>query len=371
MRIGPHGLVYSEYYGHNYPRVLELLILLYSSGSIFYYRKFNFNNTDKMFLAFSAIFTISCYYHGRGWDIWRSCIILPYLLFFSLKNENPIRQIKFLIPVGIISSLIIILQRYLENYVKLDVLLTQDHSVRIGGLGQGLAYQATYLGFILVLILFFTEKLNYRQYFGALIVIIAIISTGTRAILFFVFLLVPYYLYIKIRVRPLITISYLIILLLSYYFLVDYFKMDLVIKESTARINKLSILSSAVIRLDLWITGIRVSLNNIIIGIGDFKTESVRSGLGLPIAHVQNGFIATLHYSGIFGFILYYKFIMNIITNSSKVMIGYIIMILYSIVNMTEIVWSSVQVQVVFFLLLSWISFHKSNVKTKQGVVSL
>jgi hypothetical protein len=361
LRLGPQGFL-TGYYSQGYPRVLELLILFFSLRYIDYKKNLNISKIEIYFVIYFFFYTISSLYFNRGWDVWRSCLLIPFLLYLTLKDNISTQNIKILVYVGILSSIIIIMQPYLLNMGVLDVFINPERGTRMGGLGQGLAYQATYLGFIITMILFLPKKLNSRHYLSALIIIVAIIATGTRIVLVYIIVMLPYFLYTKLKVKFLTTAIYLlftIVISFGLYMFVE--EVEYFIDGTIQRSDRKVVSESAGARIKLWVTGLNVSLNNLLIGIHDFKSESIKSGLGTPIAHVQNGFISTVHYSGIVGFITYYLFLIKTVNRGYSRKIGFLLLLLYGLLSMTEIVWQSVQVQVVFFILLSWMSSKSSN----------
>ena len=72
--------------------------------------------------------------------------------------------------------MVVILQTYAMDTRLNQLFFMNTRSMRLQGLGQGLAYQATYLGFILVIILFTPKRNNFWQYFVAIIIYFIMIN---------------------------------------------------------------------------------------------------------------------------------------------------------------------------------------------------
>lgn len=116
-------------------------------------------------------------------------------------------------------------------------------------------------------------------------------------------------------------------------------------------------------RYGAWINGLKVAAGSPIIGVDNFFDAARSQGIS-PRAHEQNGFIAMVNFGGVFTLVTYCLLILEIVRKTGmrsdgegreSAMTKYSVrfaLLSYMIYMMTEIIYDSIQAQVMFVLVL-------------------
>ena len=381
LRLSPSGLQFSFKQSagsmqavEGYPRLTELAIIAFFCTSLWY----TLLNLGKIglykYIAALSFFVISIrVFHYSQFDILRSGFISPMMLLcgcISLPmNKRRADNIYFFIIVSVlISSLIMLMQvAKVLDLPKLDIYDARHILIghRYLGLGQSYAYQSAYIlmgisvawAFILgkrprwqLLITYFTLAMSY----------IALVVTGTRTGYFAGALLLIYVLFRLGVSRAVLGIAIVALLMSGIFLATGSGNNNLLHGTQRALSSRLDLTED---RYGAWIAGLRVAAASPIIGVDNFPDAASSQGIHLR-AHEQNGFIALVNFGGVLTLVTYCLLIFEILRKTrmkndgkgqESAVIKYSVrfaLLSYTIYMMSEIIYSSIQVQVIFVLVL-------------------
>ncbi|GLI36458.1 hypothetical protein DAMNIGENAA_38910 [Desulforhabdus amnigena] len=283
-----------------------------------------------------------------------------------------------------ISSLAIFLQSL--NLIHLPAIEIYDISsqkvgYRYAGLGNSYAYESAYLwiGVSTVLGILFQKLKPKQMLFYLLITVIIFISaifTGARTGYVAGFITSIYALYKNNLIR---NIKNVVVTILIFTIFVG---MIFTINKEFLSGGIISTLSGRLQlednRLRAWIDGLTVALSSPVIGVGNYQSAASSQGI-VTIAHEQNGFIALINYSGILSFILYIFILLKIfqyltnphsrfdVLSTALINISLYTMIIYIIFMMTEIMYTSGQIQIIIFIIFGITLNYIRNAKPVEN----
>ncbi len=381
LRLSPGGLQFSfkQYEGSvgavkGYPRLVELAIIAFFLTTLSY----TLANLGKIglykyivVLSFLVI-GIRLFYYSQ-FDVLRSSFISPMMLLCGCvslpMNRRRADKIYLFIMVSmLISSMVMLLQ--VLKVLKLPALELYDErgviaGYRYLGLGQSYAYQSAYLlmGISIALAFILVKRPKWQFIFACFTLAmsyIALAVTGTRTGYIAGALLFVYALF-KAGVLKGILGIVLVALLMGGIFVATGSDKGILFNGTKGAFSS---------RLDLkgnrqaaWIAGLIVAAGSPIMGVDNFFDAATSQGIHVG-AHEQNGFIALVNFGGVFTLLTYCLLIWEIVRKTrmkndhdvkESATIKYSVrfaLLAYVIFMMSEIIYDSVQVQVMFVLIL-------------------
>ncbi len=352
-----------------YPRLVELLCIAFVAvHAIFVYREWKYVRVLPVAGLFLIIITAVRIYHGGGWDQLRSGFAIPILLFLALASYKMthgkfILFVSLFITVSILSGLIILFQPLLVFELPISPVYRGDVSVafRYAGLGQGYAYQSAYLliGLSLSLAMIFQMENKFLRVLSAInipIGLIAVIMAGARTGYVAAIVLIALSVWLNLKIGKMKLIPVILAIIMTIVILQF---SDIAGSAMETLLWRSNIEDS---RIDSWVPAINVATEWPIIGVPDYFTAAESLGLNPP-AHEQNGFLGIIIFAGVPALIVYVAFWRGIIKYTNFLRkyrysvecamwhaLIYSISV-YVVFLMTELVNTSVQVQLQMFIL--------------------
>ncbi len=357
-----------------YPRLTELAIIGFFCTTLWY----TLGNLVRIrlyrYIIALIFFVVSIrLIHYSQFDVLRSAFISPMMLLcgcisLPMDKRRSDNIYLFMIVSILASSLIMLLQ--VAKVLQLPVITMYDArgtilGYRYLGLGQSYAYQSAYLlmgisvawAFILgkrprwqLFITYFTLAMSY----------IALVLTGARTGYFAGALSIIYALFRLGVSKGILGIVIVALLMSGILFATGSSNRDLLQGTQGALSSRLNLQGG---RYGAWIPALKVAAGSPIIGVDNFFDAARSRGIR-PGAHEQNGFIAIVNFGGLLTLLTYCLLILEIVRKTrmrndsegqESAMIKYSVrfaVLSYMIYMMTEIIYDSIQVQVMFVLVL-------------------
>lgn len=389
LRLSTGGLVYTQFSEgmtvsiKGYPRAIELITVLLFFLSIPTILK-NILNEKYLLIFIGCLIMIALVrvYHGTWFDDLRAGIIIPMLAFLAV-NSYPLGVKKFktilvIIQLATISSCVfMILQPLyginLDNDAYMAVAPSIGH-YRYVGLGQSLAYQSAYLLYSLSISIACAlnreDKINQILAFISIAIgMPALLLTGARTGYISAILMILYVLYVLIfrgLVSPRKTIGAIILVLFMMVLSLVYLQPAI-----DTFVFRASVINTGY-RLLAWENALDVIYNNPFLGVANYLHSIKLLRLNM-IAHAQNTYLGLAIYAGVICAITYFLCLFklfSLIKDNKEKIIGKsfsfstarnLILINFMVFSFSEILTSSVQAQLVLFLILGILHSHKKT----------
>jgi O-antigen ligase len=373
IRISSSGLIFplNENILDGSPRLIEILSLIFIFLSIFI--KNHLKNKSVLLWGFLLLFILFLFSLFKPYysSYFRTSFLIPILLFFAIISKSfktrTIIYIFKLINVSIfISSLIVIL----SIIFKLDwsqTLEIGNNVKRYIGLGQSAPYQSFYMLIGLSINMFFLSTKQNKSYLYLVMIsieVLAILLNGARTgylIMFIIFAIYFYYNYSYLFNFKRLIVFVIIISLMSVYL------WDFIAPTFDNRFGNTSLSG----RDSVWQNALIIIAYNPLFGVQDFFSASTKMGLKV-IAHSQNGYFELIFWGGVITLFIavffYRKIYLEMMKNSNKQfkILLKMMFVIYSVFNITEILFMSAQVQISMFLIFGILI----NYNNRQQIVS-
>ncbi|EKA4522960.1 O-antigen ligase family protein [Vibrio cholerae] len=292
--------------------------------------KDNYNSQLKSFLIFGfGVVVVYSIYHvirGDGFSLARTLIAsLAYLIFVPWKRINP-QMVYYIIAIAaIVCGLNAFYERYILNIY------------RVGIATNPIPY-ALYVSFLVLSCVYLllnsqSKVLKLLASIGGVLSLAAIIMTDVRGIILFLPVAIIYLVITTIKpIWKYYIASILSIILLSGVFY-TIFQPEINARivqtqNEIALIKQGNLTSSIGIRLDLWMHGVDIIVQNPLFGVGDSGLQDSISQMTNPGAaiqpHLHNQYLDLLARYGIVGTLVIFLFCLALIFNLKNSAFEYI-----------------------------------------------
>ncbi|EOX1790592.1 O-antigen ligase family protein [Vibrio cholerae] len=283
--------------------------------------KVNYNSQLKSFLIFGfGVVVVYSIYHvirGDGFSLARTLIAsLAYLIFVPWKNINP-KVVYYIIAIAaIVCGLNAFYERYALNIYRVGI--------STNPIPYALYVSFLVLSSVYLLLISQSKKLKLLASIGGLLSLSAIIMTDVRGVILFLPVAIIYLVITTIKpIWQYYIASILSIILLSGVFY-TIFQPEINARivqtqNEIALIKQGNLTSSIGIRLDLWMHGVDIIVQNPLFGVGDSGLQASISQMTNPGAaiqpHLHNQYLDLLARYGIVGTLVIFLFCLALVLN--------------------------------------------------------
>lgn len=330
-----------QYKGIAYISLGELLLLPFILIFLFENKNLKFYKKEEYIFYCYILFSLFIYLIFDYFNIKSSITLILRMIYYAClikvadKHFKWEKVYKFYIKLVVLFSLYLILQflyykisnNYLPIYLKYDWIFSPEQrakdliqhykiiTFRPSSLFLEPSYYALYcMPFLCVKILKNNKLL--KEKIELILVIFAIFISKAGSGIIGLFLLISYYIFIKIKKSKISKLSYIIIFLLVGLFLLIFFTLDLGNENILYRIQKGGSIKQRVIRGLIIFKELPIFHKIFGVGINNVESYMLKNNISTPFdeanLNYMCSFLQTLNFSGIIGFTLLLNYLFSI-----------------------------------------------------------